>query len=66
MLDVFLNTLKVGTLVREEGTGIVSFVLDEAYASMSPRPVLGQQFEERREHRVFRQASFPGELPSSC
>lgn len=64
MLDVFLNTLRVGAMIREERTGIISFVLDETYASQRPRPVLGQQFEERREHRVFRQSNFPGELPT--
>lgn len=64
MLDVFLNTLRVGAIIREERTGIISFVLDETYASMRLRPVLGQQFEERREHRVFRQSNFPGQLPT--
>lgn len=64
MLDVFLNTTRVGAILREEGTDIISFVLDENYASMDSRPVLGQQFEDRREHRIFRQSSFPGELPT--
>ncbi|HLL56249.1 MAG TPA: HipA domain-containing protein [Myxococcaceae bacterium] len=64
MLEVFLNTTRVGAITREERTGIISFVLDETYATLRPRPVLGQQFEERREHRVFRQSSFPGELPT--
>lgn len=64
MLEVFLNTTRVGAIVREEPTGIISFVLDETYASQRPRPVLGQQFEERREHRIFRQSNFPGELPT--
>ncbi|AKF83926.1 phosphatidylinositol kinase [Myxococcus fulvus 124B02] len=64
MLDVFLNSTRVGAIVREEHTEIISFVLDESYASLRPRLVLGQQYEERREHRVFRQARFPGELPT--
>jgi serine/threonine-protein kinase HipA len=64
MLDVFLNAIRVGAIIREERTGIISFVLDETYASLRPRPVLGQQFEERREHRIFRQSNFPGDLPT--
>jgi len=53
MLDVFLGELRVGVIVREEGTNILAFWLDDAYAEMPRRPVLGQQFEERRHHRVF-------------
>ncbi len=64
MLDVLLGDLHVGALVREDKTGVLSFVLDEGYAFMPNRPVLGQQFEERRHHRVFRQAAFPGQLPT--
>lgn len=64
MLDVFLGELRVGAIVREESTNILSFALDETYADMPRRPVLGQQFEERRHHRVFRQASYPGQLPT--
>lgn len=64
MLDVFLGELRVGALVREEGRTLLSFVLDDAYAEMPRRPVLGQQFEERRHHRIFRQASYPGQLPT--
>jgi serine/threonine-protein kinase HipA len=62
--DVWLGEQKVGVLVREEATSIISFVLDERYASMPDRPVLGQQFEERVAHRVFRQAAHPGTLPA--
>ncbi len=64
MLDVFLGELHVGVIVREESTGILSFALDESYADLPRRPVLGQQFEERRNHRVFRQTGYPGQLPS--
>jgi serine/threonine-protein kinase HipA len=64
MLDVFLRDRFVGRIVREETTAIVSFVVDEAYAEDSERPVLGQQFEERRHNRVFRQAAHPGRLPA--
>ncbi|MBN1203591.1 MAG: type II toxin-antitoxin system HipA family toxin [Myxococcaceae bacterium] len=64
MLDVFLSELRVGVIGREEGTSILAFALDDAYADMPRRPVLGQQFEERRQHRVFRQASYPGQLPT--
>lgn len=64
MFDVLLGDLRVGTLRQEEGTGVVSFILEESYASMPGRPVLGQQFEERRLHRAFRQAAHPGQLPS--
>lgn len=34
MLEVFLNTTRVGAIVREERTGIISFVLDETYAAL--------------------------------
>jgi serine/threonine-protein kinase HipA len=64
MLDVFLGERFVGRVVREEATSIVSFVLDDAYAEDFERPVLGQQFEERRHHRVFRQSAHPGQLPT--
>jgi serine/threonine-protein kinase HipA len=64
MLDVFLGEQRVGSIVREEGTSILAFVLDDAYADMPQRPVLGQQFEERRHHRVFRQTGHPGQLPT--
>ncbi len=64
MLDVLLHGQHVGSLVREPSTQVVSFVLDEAYVADATRPVLGQQFEDRREHRVFRQAARPGRLPA--
>jgi serine/threonine-protein kinase HipA len=64
MLDVLLHGRRAGTLVREPSTQIVSFVLDEDYMADPARPVLGQQFEDRREHRVFRQAARPGRLPA--
>ncbi|WP_225412487.1 type II toxin-antitoxin system HipA family toxin [Stigmatella hybrida] len=64
MLDVFLDNLLVGRILREEETSIASFLIDEAYAENSGRPVLGQQFEERRHHRFFRQAAHPGQLPT--
>lgn len=64
MFDVLLGDLPIGALQREERTGIVSFVLGEAYAAMPGRPVLGQQFEERRNVRIFRHAAFPGQLPT--
>jgi serine/threonine-protein kinase HipA len=64
MLDVFLGELRVGVIVREEGTGFLTFVLDDAYAEMPRRPVLGQQFEERRHHRIFRQTGQLGQLPT--
>jgi serine/threonine-protein kinase HipA len=64
MLDIFLHGQHVGTLVREPSTQVVSLVLDEAYLADVTRPVLGQQFEDRREHRIFRQASRPGRLPA--
>lgn len=64
MLDVFLGNLRVGVIVREEGTGFLAFVLDDTYADMPRRPVLGQQFEERRHHRIFRQTGHLGQLPT--
>ncbi len=64
MLDVFLHEHHIGTIVREEGTPVLSFVLDDGYMTDPLRPVLGQQFEDRRHHRVFRQARYPGRLPS--
>ena len=64
MLDVFLGELRVGVIVREEGTHVLAFALEDAYAEMPRRPVLGQQFEERRHHRVFRQTGQQGQLPN--
>ncbi|WP_437899896.1 type II toxin-antitoxin system HipA family toxin [Sorangium sp. So ce124] len=64
MLDVLLHGQRVGTLVREPSTRIISLVLEEAYMAEANRPVLGQQFEDRRDHRVFRQAARPGRLPT--
>lgn len=64
MLDVFLGEQRVGSIQRETSTGVLAFVLDEAYANDPGRAVLGQQFEERRQHRVFRQTHQPGQLPS--
>jgi serine/threonine-protein kinase HipA len=64
MLEVFLGERFVGRIVREEATSIVSFLVDEAYAEDFERPVLGQQFEERRHFRVFRQSAHPGLLPA--
>ncbi|MDC0712463.1 type II toxin-antitoxin system HipA family toxin [Stigmatella sp. ncwal1] len=64
MLDVFLENRLVGKILREEATSIASFLLDETYAEDAERPVLGQQFEERRHHRFFRQAAHPGQLPT--
>ena len=43
---------------------MVSFIVQDAYAEDFERPVLGQQFEERRHHRVFRQSAHPGQLPT--
>ncbi len=63
-IDVRLHDRRVGVLVREEPTGIVSFVLDEDYLGEAVRPILGQHFEDRREHRIFRQAAHPGRLPT--
>ena len=63
-LEVSLHGARVGVLVRDEATGLVSFVLDESYLADDARPVLGQQFEDRREHRVFRQSAHAGKLPS--
>lgn len=64
MLDVFLGGRRIGHIVSEESTRVVSFILDDAYAEDFERPVLGQQFEERRHHRVFRQSAHPGQLPT--
>src|SRR4051812_40929205 len=64
MFDVLLGGVHVGVLVREDKTNILSFVLDDSYQSMSERPVLGQWFEERRTHAVFRQTNTPGQLPA--
>lgn len=64
MLDVILHGRQVGTLVEEPSTHVISLILDESYLADPVRPVLGQQFEDRREHRVFRQASRPGRLPA--
>jgi serine/threonine-protein kinase HipA len=64
MLDVFLHGQRVGTLIREPSTQIISLFLEEPYMADANRPVLGQQFEDRREHRVFRQAARPGRLPT--
>jgi serine/threonine-protein kinase HipA len=64
MLDVFLADRFIGRIIKEEPTSIVSFVLDEAYAEEPGRLVLGQQFEERRHVRVFRQSAHPGRLPA--
>lgn len=64
MLDVLLHGRRVGALVREPSTQVVSFLLDEAYMQDATRPVLGQQFEDRRGHRVFRQAARRGRLPT--
>jgi serine/threonine-protein kinase HipA len=64
MLDIFLGERFVGRIVRDDATSIMSFVLDDTYAEDIGRPVLGQQFEERRNHRVFRQSARPGQLPT--
>ncbi|EYF02118.1 type II toxin-antitoxin system HipA family toxin [Chondromyces apiculatus] len=63
MLEVMLHGSHVGRLVREEGSSIVAFILDEEYLRDEGRDVLGQQFEDRRHHRMFRQAAHPGQLP---
>lgn len=64
ILQVYLRDLAVGTILRETRTGVLSFALQETYAEMPQRPVLGQQFEERRQVRLFRQAAHPGQLPT--
>jgi len=64
MLDVLLHGRRVGALGAEAGSPVVSFVLDEGYLVEPARPVLGQQFEDRRRVRTFRQPSFPGQLPA--
>ncbi|OJH34679.1 type II toxin-antitoxin system HipA family toxin [Cystobacter ferrugineus] len=64
MLDVFLGTKLVGRITRDEKTAIVSFVVGDVYAEDFERPVLGQQFEERRHKRIFRRAAHPGQLPT--
>ena len=64
MLDVLLYDRSIGVIVCEPGTGVLSFVLHDSYLDEPAHPVLGQQFEERRHHRVFRQAAHPGRLPS--
>ena len=64
MLDVSLHGRHIGTLLKEPGTSVVSFVLEDDYMADRARPVLGQQFEDRTEHRVFRQARHPGRLPA--
>ncbi|WP_063796223.1 HipA N-terminal domain-containing protein [Chondromyces crocatus] len=63
MLDVMLRDRRVGTLVRERGSSLLSFVLEDDYLSDPERTVLGQQFEARRHHRLFRQRAHPGRLP---
>lgn len=64
MLSVCLHGERVGSILRDSASGIVSFVLDEAYAARGSRSVLGQQFEDRRRTLVFRQSAFPGRLPT--
>ena len=64
MLEVFLGEQRVGSIVREENSDVFAFVLDDTYGDMPLRPVLGQQFEDRRQHRVFRQTGHPGRLPT--
>lgn len=64
MLDVLLHGAQVGRIIRDSQTAVLSFVLDAAYAEDPSRPVLGQQFEDRRNHRTFRQAAHPGRLPA--
>lgn len=64
MLDVLLHGRPIGTILREPRTTALSFVLAEDYLTDEARPVLGQQFEDRRGHRIFRQAAHPGRLPS--
>lgn len=64
MLDVLLHGRRIGTILREARTTALSFVLAEDYLTDESRPVLGQQFEDRRSHRIFRQAAHPGRLPS--
>lgn len=63
-LDVLLHGRRVGTLVREPAGTVISFVADADYMADGERDVLGQQFEDRRSHRVFRQRAHPGQLPS--
>lgn len=64
MLDVWIHDRLAGTIVREAATSVLSFVLREEYMADRGRPILGQQFEDRLEHRVFRQAKHPGRLPT--
>ncbi|WNG29409.1 type II toxin-antitoxin system HipA family toxin [Cystobacter fuscus] len=64
MLDVFVGCRRVGSILREEATTIVSFLVDEAYFEDYDRPVLGQQFEKHRHYRILRQSAHPGQLPA--
>lgn len=63
-LDVLLHGASIGCITKDENTAALSFILNEAYLEDPAHPVLGQQFEDRRGHRVFRQSSHPGRLPS--
>jgi serine/threonine-protein kinase HipA len=64
ILDVLLHGRRVGILDEESEMGTVSFTLDEEYFNDTARSVLGQQFEDRRRVRIFRQTTRQGELPS--
>jgi serine/threonine-protein kinase HipA len=63
MFDVFLYDLCVGTINLQAETGHYVFMLDDEYLNASNRPVLGQQFEDRRNRDVFR-CPIPGKLPT--
>jgi serine/threonine-protein kinase HipA len=62
ILDVLLHDEHVGRL-SERDDRVVVFVLDDAYAAASNRPVLGQYFEDYPTMRTFRGAPPPGTLP---
>ena len=64
MLEVLLGGAPVGRIARVGEAEVYSFVLDEEYASRAWRPVLGQQFEDRRQHRVFRGSAVFDGLPA--
>lgn len=58
--NVFLHALLVGTLT-EDREGWIEFRTTEAYRSASPRPVLGQWFEDHRS--LSTRGARPGDLP---
>lgn len=64
MLDVILHDEPIGILRAMAHADRYEFIQSEAYFRASPRDVLGQQFEDRRQHQVFRSSiHHPGKLP---